>query len=107
MYPLEIYQYKCSLEIPLDDFLAIHHTESISSLHKEDRPEELEQKLARLPMVSQIEYNGHFGSAIFFCLDMGYTRAIVDDVRKAIAAHVEECKAFIAKHPDLIEKMEK
>jgi hypothetical protein len=56
------------VEIPVNDFLALSNAESV---HGEGPlcDDSLCQRFSKVPGVYDVEYNGHFGSSIYFRLD--------------------------------------
>jgi hypothetical protein len=95
-----ISSFNCAIDLEDDDdFLAITDCENLNSNHYKDIPDDLEQKLTKLPGISQIEFNGHFGPSIFFTMDVeesdsGDALAVAQIVKD----HVKECKKFLKKY---------
>lgn len=79
-----------AVEVPVDGFIAIERAERFGGMEGVS----LGERLLRVPGVSDVEYNGHFGNLIHFRLVAEHDRpethravlAVIDD-------HVAACKA--------------
>lgn len=73
-----------AVEVPVEDFLALTRVENAFTFM-----DTLGERLDRLPGVSGAEYNGHFGSAIYF--DVAEGEGNVDDAVALIEDHLALC----------------
>ena len=102
-----ISSFNAAIDMDDDDFMIISECETFNAMRYKDRPEDLEQKLGRLPGVSDIEYNGHFGPSIFFRLDCEETDSVGPlAIAQTIKDHIKECKKFLKRNGLLKKKRE-
>lgn len=83
------------VEIPRELMLALIRREHALRPHGAT----LYSKLADLPGISDIEYDGHFGSHVFFTKDGEATVEQMQTVFRTISDYLMECAAWAEKNP--------
>jgi hypothetical protein len=91
-----------SIEIPEKDMLTILQAEA-----GRNGPVALVTKLDDLEGVYDINYDGHFGPAIYFAIEFPEPKGIRKKIKAIIKAHIEECREWIATPPEEFEQREK
>jgi hypothetical protein len=87
--PTRTYSHRVAIDIPVEDFKLILRQESIDSYREFEFPD-LTEMLGGIDDVSDVEYDGHFGSAIYATFDLG------DDGEKPqLDVFVEKVEVFI------------
>ena len=95
-----------SIEIEDKAFLDLLDSESYVTDHAAFAPDmkPLSERLHHIPGVRNVEYNGHFGAAIFFDIEAEYdhaeTKAMIAHV---VNTHLEWC-ASLEKREDVVKR---
>lgn len=83
-----------TIDIPLDDFVAISDAESYKTNNACFEPgnSTLCEKLGAQTSAMDVEYNGHFGAAVYITLDVeDDDEKTWAEIEKVIADHIEWC----------------
>lgn len=87
--PARTYSHKVAIDIPVEDFKLILLQESVDAYREFEFPD-LTELLSGMADVGDVEYNGHFGSAIYATFDLD------DDGEKPqLDLFIEKIEAFI------------
>lgn len=95
MLKFEITRRSYSVEISDDDFDALSDTESYATDHValRDGNKTLSEKLDGLPGVSGTDYNGHYGSNVFFTIDAEDDKPKLHKrIERTILTHLKWCR---------------
>jgi hypothetical protein len=99
---LEACYTRYSIEIAHDDFVALEDSESYVTDNAAFKPgqQTLSEKLNALPDVSDVDYNGHFGAAVYLTMAVDVdTDFVFLSIKRIITAHLKWCKSLpIAPH---------
>jgi hypothetical protein len=92
-----------SIEIAEEDMLAILRAEA----GRNAVPVALVTKLDDLGGVYDINYDGHFGPAIYCAIEFPEPKGLRKKIKDIIKAHVKECREWVATPPEEFEQRAK
>ena len=90
----EVTRRSYAIRIDEDDFIDLLNSESYVTDHAafKDGNETLTGKLDRLPGVSKVEYDGHYGAAVYLWIDAGKdVPELQATISKTIDRHLAWC----------------
>lgn len=61
-------------------------------------------KLNQVDGLTKVEYDGHFGPYIFFCLAHPEPRGVRAQITKIIRDHIQECREWVATPAEELQK---